>query len=150
MWLWKRHISPKRRLTFNGSHGVISQKTEKLMTIAVRGERKLRNQELHTCSTNYWSHTIRDNGLEGMKKARGYDECLQNLSLRNQSDHSEHLGLSVDGKTIFKCTLKEVVSYVQLTQGLVQWRILDNTIKHFEIPSNVKGLFTNCATINFS
>jgi hypothetical protein len=29
-WRWRRHISPKRRLTFNGLHDVISQKTELL------------------------------------------------------------------------------------------------------------------------
>jgi hypothetical protein len=29
-WRWRRHVSPKRRLTFNGVHGVISQKTELL------------------------------------------------------------------------------------------------------------------------
>jgi hypothetical protein len=25
-WAWRRHVPPKRRLTFNGLHGVISQK----------------------------------------------------------------------------------------------------------------------------
>jgi uncharacterized membrane protein YjgN (DUF898 family) len=27
-WRWRRHVSPKRQLTFNGFHGVISHKTE--------------------------------------------------------------------------------------------------------------------------
>jgi hypothetical protein len=27
-WRWRRHVPPKRRLTFNGLHGVISKKTE--------------------------------------------------------------------------------------------------------------------------
>jgi hypothetical protein len=27
-WRWRRHVPPKRRLTFNGLHGVISQQTE--------------------------------------------------------------------------------------------------------------------------
>jgi hypothetical protein len=30
-WRWRRHIPPKRRLTSNGLHGVISQKTELFM-----------------------------------------------------------------------------------------------------------------------
>jgi hypothetical protein len=34
-WRWRRHVSPKRRVTFSGVHGVISQKTELFMTIAV-------------------------------------------------------------------------------------------------------------------
>jgi hypothetical protein len=34
--LWGRHVSPKRRLTFNGQHGVISQMTELFITAAVR------------------------------------------------------------------------------------------------------------------
>jgi hypothetical protein len=34
--LWRRYISPKRRLTFNGLHGIISQKIELLITTAVR------------------------------------------------------------------------------------------------------------------
>jgi hypothetical protein len=34
--LWRRHVSPKRRLTFNGQHGVISQKTWLFITAAVR------------------------------------------------------------------------------------------------------------------
>jgi hypothetical protein len=32
----RRHIPPKRRLIFNGLHGVISQKTEPFITTAVR------------------------------------------------------------------------------------------------------------------
>jgi hypothetical protein len=36
LWRWKRYISPKSELTFNGAHGVISQKTELLITTAVR------------------------------------------------------------------------------------------------------------------
>jgi hypothetical protein len=32
----RRHVPPKRRLTFNGLHGVISQKTELFITTAVR------------------------------------------------------------------------------------------------------------------
>jgi hypothetical protein len=35
-WRWRLHVSSKRRLTFNGVHGVISQKTEVFMTTAVR------------------------------------------------------------------------------------------------------------------
>jgi hypothetical protein len=27
-WRWRRHIPPKRRLTFNGLHGIVSQKIE--------------------------------------------------------------------------------------------------------------------------
>jgi nitrate reductase gamma subunit len=27
-WRWRRHVPPKRRLTFNGLRGVISQKVE--------------------------------------------------------------------------------------------------------------------------
>jgi hypothetical protein len=33
---WRWHITPKRRLTFNGLHGVISQKTVLFVTTAVR------------------------------------------------------------------------------------------------------------------
>jgi hypothetical protein len=35
-WRWKRHVPQKRRLTFNGLHGVISQKIEGFITAAVR------------------------------------------------------------------------------------------------------------------
>jgi hypothetical protein len=34
--LWNRHVSPKRRSTLNGVHGVISQKMELFITTAVR------------------------------------------------------------------------------------------------------------------
>jgi hypothetical protein len=33
---WSRHVPPKRRLTFNRLHGVISQKIELFITTAVR------------------------------------------------------------------------------------------------------------------
>jgi hypothetical protein len=38
LWSWRRrrHVAPKRRLTFNGLHGVISQKIELFITTAVR------------------------------------------------------------------------------------------------------------------
>jgi hypothetical protein len=32
-WRWRRHAPPKRRLTFNWLHGVISQKTDLFITI---------------------------------------------------------------------------------------------------------------------
>jgi hypothetical protein len=32
---WRRHVPPKRRLTYNGLHGVISQKMELFITIVV-------------------------------------------------------------------------------------------------------------------
>jgi hypothetical protein len=32
-WKWRRHVPPKHRLTFNGLHGVISQKTALLIII---------------------------------------------------------------------------------------------------------------------
>jgi hypothetical protein len=35
-WRWRRHVSPKRRLTFDGIHDVISHKIELFITIAVR------------------------------------------------------------------------------------------------------------------
>jgi hypothetical protein len=35
-WRWRRYVRPKRRLTFNGLHGVISQQTEHFITTAVR------------------------------------------------------------------------------------------------------------------
>jgi hypothetical protein len=35
-WRWRWHVPPKRRLTFNGLHGVISQKIELFITTAVR------------------------------------------------------------------------------------------------------------------
>jgi hypothetical protein len=35
-WRRRRHVPPKRRLTFNGLHGVISQKTEPFITTALR------------------------------------------------------------------------------------------------------------------
>jgi hypothetical protein len=35
-WRGRRHVPPKRRLTFNGLHGYISQKTEFFITTAVR------------------------------------------------------------------------------------------------------------------
>jgi hypothetical protein len=35
-WIWRRYVPPKRRLTFNGLHGVISQKTELFTTTSVR------------------------------------------------------------------------------------------------------------------
>jgi hypothetical protein len=35
-WSWRWHVPPKRRLTFNGLHGVISQKTEPIITTAVK------------------------------------------------------------------------------------------------------------------
>jgi hypothetical protein len=33
---WRQHVSPKRQLTFNGLHGIISQKIELFITTAVR------------------------------------------------------------------------------------------------------------------
>jgi hypothetical protein len=35
-WRWRRHVPPKRRLTFNGQHGVIFQKIESFTTTALR------------------------------------------------------------------------------------------------------------------
>jgi hypothetical protein len=35
-WRWRRHVPPKRRLSSNGLHGVISQKIELFITNAVR------------------------------------------------------------------------------------------------------------------
>jgi hypothetical protein len=35
-WRWRPHVSPKRRFTFNGLNGVISQNVELTVTIAVR------------------------------------------------------------------------------------------------------------------
>jgi hypothetical protein len=35
-WRWRRHILPKRRLTFSRLHGVISQKIQLFITISVR------------------------------------------------------------------------------------------------------------------
>jgi hypothetical protein len=35
-WRWRRHVLPKRRLTFNGLHGVISQKIRFFIPTAVR------------------------------------------------------------------------------------------------------------------
>jgi hypothetical protein len=35
-WRWSQHVSPKRRLTFNRLHGVISQKMEFFIITAVR------------------------------------------------------------------------------------------------------------------
>jgi hypothetical protein len=34
--IWERHVPPKRRITFNGLHGVISQKVQAILTTAVR------------------------------------------------------------------------------------------------------------------
>jgi hypothetical protein len=35
-WRWRRYVPPKRRLTLNGLHGVISQKTIFFITTAVK------------------------------------------------------------------------------------------------------------------
>jgi hypothetical protein len=35
-WRWRRYVPPKRQLTFNGLHGVISQKIALFITAAVR------------------------------------------------------------------------------------------------------------------
>jgi hypothetical protein len=35
-WRWRQHVHPKVQLTFNGLHGVISQKIELFITTAVR------------------------------------------------------------------------------------------------------------------
>jgi hypothetical protein len=35
-WRWRRHVPPKRQLTLNGQHGVISQKVVLFITTAVR------------------------------------------------------------------------------------------------------------------
>jgi hypothetical protein len=35
-WRWRRYVPQKRRLTFNGLHGVIAQKTVLFITTAVR------------------------------------------------------------------------------------------------------------------
>jgi hypothetical protein len=35
-WRWRRHVPPKRRLTFNGLHGVMSQKIGLFLTTALR------------------------------------------------------------------------------------------------------------------
>jgi hypothetical protein len=35
-WRWKQYVPPKRRLTLNGLHGVISQKMVRFITTAVR------------------------------------------------------------------------------------------------------------------
>jgi hypothetical protein len=35
-WRWRRNVPPKRRLIFNGLHGVISRTTELFTTIAMR------------------------------------------------------------------------------------------------------------------
>jgi hypothetical protein len=42
-WRRRRHVPPKRRLTFNGLHGVISQKIELFLTTAVRTANDTRN-----------------------------------------------------------------------------------------------------------
>jgi hypothetical protein len=35
-WIWRRYFPPKPRVTFNGLHGVISQKTEPFQCYSVR------------------------------------------------------------------------------------------------------------------
>jgi hypothetical protein len=35
-WRWRRYVPPKRHLTFNGLHGVMSEETEIFITTAVR------------------------------------------------------------------------------------------------------------------
>jgi hypothetical protein len=50
---WRRHVLPKRRLTFNGLLGVILQKTEFVITIAVRTW----NPIMENCYS-YWSNTV--------------------------------------------------------------------------------------------
>jgi hypothetical protein len=36
LWRWRRYVPPNHQLTFNGLHGVISQKTEHFITTGVR------------------------------------------------------------------------------------------------------------------
>jgi hypothetical protein len=48
-WRWRRYVPPKRQLTFNGLHGIVSQKIEVFITTAVRTS----NPTLEVCSEHY-------------------------------------------------------------------------------------------------
>jgi hypothetical protein len=54
LWRWRRHVPPKRRLTFNGLHGVISRKAELFITTGVRTSNPtfeiVRPSNTHICS----------------------------------------------------------------------------------------------------
>jgi hypothetical protein len=50
-WKWRRYISPKRRLTLSGLHGVISKKNVLFITTAVRTSNP-------TCRTQFYSNSV--------------------------------------------------------------------------------------------
>jgi hypothetical protein len=53
-WRWKRHVSPKRQLTFNGLHGVISQKIKLFKSVFMYKHSLLAvNQKLSSYSFNF-------------------------------------------------------------------------------------------------
>jgi hypothetical protein len=56
-WSSRRHVPLKRRLTFNGTHGVISQKIEIFLTTAVR---TLNPTELRHWTQQYVYMYVRD------------------------------------------------------------------------------------------
>jgi hypothetical protein len=51
-WRRRRYVPPRRRVTFNGLHGVISQKTEFFITTAIRTSNPIRN------STLLWNRAV--------------------------------------------------------------------------------------------
>jgi hypothetical protein len=55
-WRWRRYVTPKRRLTLNGLHSVISQKIVLFTTTAVRTSNpsKLFKSTVKECQIKYW------------------------------------------------------------------------------------------------
>jgi hypothetical protein len=54
-----RHVPPKRRLTFNGLHGVISHKIELFITTAVRTSNPIGHGKLKTDNRNFLSPKVK-------------------------------------------------------------------------------------------
>jgi hypothetical protein len=65
---WRRFVPQKRRLTFTGLHGVISQKTELFITTAVRAG--------HSGRAVF---ALSNTGIVGSNPTGGMDVCLRLL-----------------------------------------------------------------------
>jgi hypothetical protein len=59
-WIWRRHIPPKCRLTFNGLPGVTSQKIDPFSTTAVRTSKPTL---LFNLAIRTWQHKLRRNSI---------------------------------------------------------------------------------------
>jgi hypothetical protein len=123
-WRWRRHVPPKRRLTFNGLHSVISQKVELFITTAVRTSDPLFQCIIYK-PNQLFEATIWDidnaiisttnKQMSIMSNTRYPDRLERILHLRTETDPVSETSCFLEYRTMEKVQ-KNSVNSVQYTQ----------------------------------